>query len=113
MAIGVETDKINALIQIHINGVIPNAHLYTPNTSLYDVAAMTFQPLMLREHFRCVPEIIGFSNSLSYDFKIKPLRDASNCPLVPSVVNYRVTVAKEKTTKKKIPQRRKQLWHYL
>jgi very-short-patch-repair endonuclease len=100
MAIGVETDKINALIQMHINGVIPNAHLYTPNTSLYDVAAMTFQPLMLREHFRCVPEIIGFSNSLSYDFKIKPLRDASNCPLVPNVVNYRVDSGKRENHRK-------------
>ena len=45
---------------------------------------------MLREHFRCVPEIIGFSNSLSYDGKIKPLRDAGNSVLLPAVVNYRV-----------------------
>ena len=30
-------------------------------TSIYDIAATTFQPLMLREHFRCVPEIISFS----------------------------------------------------
>lgn len=103
MAVGVETEKINALIQMHINGVIPNAHLYTPNTSLYDVAAMTFQPLMLREHFRCVPEIIGFSNNLSYDFKIKPLRDASNCPLVPNVVNYRVDGGKRENHKKENP----------
>ena len=59
-------------------------------TSIYDIAATTFQPLMLREHFRCVPEIISFSNRLSYDFKIKPLRDGSNSLLVPAVVNYRV-----------------------
>lgn len=59
-------------------------------TSIYDIAATTFQPLMLREHFRCVPEIISFSNWLSYDFKIKPLRDGSNSLLVPAVVNYRV-----------------------
>lgn len=45
---------------------------------------------MLREHFRCMPEIIGFSNGLSYDYKIKPLRDPSNSILLPSVVNYRV-----------------------
>ena len=45
---------------------------------------------MLREHFRCVPEIIGFSNALSYDYKIKPLRDASNSVILPAVVNYRV-----------------------
>ena len=45
---------------------------------------------MLREHFRCVPEIIGFSNMLSYDYNIKPLRDASSSILLPAVVNYRV-----------------------
>lgn len=90
MAIGTEVDKVNDLIKMYLEDVIPNAHLYRPNTSLYDVALMTFQPLMLLEHFRCVPEIIGFSNSLSYDFKIKPLRDAGDCLLLPSVINYRV-----------------------
>lgn len=49
---------------------------------------------MLREHFRCVPEIIGFSNMLSYDYKIKPLRDVSDCSLSPAVVNYRVADGK-------------------
>ena len=90
MAVGTDVDKINALIKMYLDGIIPNAHLYTPTTSLYDVASMTFQPLLLKEHFRCVPEIIAFSNSLSYDFKIKPLRDASSSLLIPAVVNYRV-----------------------
>lgn len=90
MAVGVEIDKMNALEQMYIKGKIPNSHLYNAKTSLYDIAATTFQPLMLREHFRCVPEIIGFSNSLSYDFKIRPLRDASSSLLLPAVVNYRV-----------------------
>lgn len=45
---------------------------------------------MLHEHFRCVPEIIGFSNMLSYDYQIKPLREASSSNLLPAVVNYRV-----------------------
>ncbi|WP_294852360.1 AAA domain-containing protein [uncultured Oscillibacter sp.] len=90
MAVGVEIDKMNALEQMYIKGKIPNSHLYNAKTSLYDIAATTFQPLMLREHFRCVPEIIGFSNRLSYDFKIKPLRDASSSLLLPAVVNYRV-----------------------
>ena len=44
---------------------------------------------MLREHFRCVSEIIGFSNMLSYDWKIKPLRDGSDCRTVPPIVSYR------------------------
>ena len=91
MAVGVNIDKMNALQNIYIKDKIPNAHLYSAKTSIYDIAATTFQPLMLREHFRCVPEIIGFSNMLSYDNKIKPLRDASSSVLLPAVVNYRVT----------------------
>ena len=90
MAVGVEVDKINALEKMFIKDKIPNSHLYSAKTSLYDIAATTFQPLMLKEHFRCVPEIIGFSNMLSYDFKIKPLRDSNDTNLIPSVINYRV-----------------------
>lgn len=90
MAVGVDLDKMSALQQMYLEDKIPNSHLYNPKTSIYDIAATTFQPLMLREHFRCVPEIIGFSNMLSYDYKIKPLRDASSSNLLPAVVNYRV-----------------------
>lgn len=90
MAVGVEVNKISDLEQMYIKDKIPNSHLYNAKTSIYDIAATTFQPLMLREHFRCVPEIIGFSNMLSYDYKIKPLRDASSSDLLPAVVNYRV-----------------------
>ncbi|MEG0022251.1 MAG: AAA domain-containing protein [Bacilli bacterium] len=90
MAIGTEIDKINALEQMYIKDKIPNSHLYGSKTSLYDIAATTFQPLMLKEHFRCVPEIIGFSNMLSYDYKIKPLRDSGSSNLIPAMINYRV-----------------------
>ena len=90
MAVGVELDKVNALQEVHIKGKIPNSHLYTTKTSLYDIASTTFQPLMLKEHFRCVPQIIGYSNMLSYDYKIKPLRDPASSLLIPAVVNYRV-----------------------
>lgn len=91
MAIGMEADKMNVLKEMYLGDKIPNAHLYDAKTSIYDIAATTFQPLMLREHFRCVPDIINFSNWLSYDFKIKPLRDVGNSKLLPAVVNYRVS----------------------
>ncbi len=90
MSIGVETEKIENLKKLYIDQKIPNAHLYDGTTSIYDIASTTFQPLMLTEHFRCVPEIIGFSNMLSYDNKIKPLREAGSSRLVPAVINYRV-----------------------
>ena len=65
MAVGVEEKKIASLQEQYIKDKTPNTHLYTAKTSIYDVAKTTFQPLMLCEHFRCVPEIIGFSNMLS------------------------------------------------
>lgn len=99
MAVGVEIDKMNALQQMYIQDKIPNSHLYDAKTSIYDIAKTTFQPLMLREHFRCVPEIIGFSNMLSYDYKIKPLRDASDSTILPAVVNYRVADGKRLNNK--------------
>lgn len=80
---------------MYIKDKIPNWQLYTANSSLYDIAKTVFQPLMLREHFRCVPDIIGFSNMLSYDYKIKPLRDTSDCRLLPAVVNYRTMGIRE------------------
>ena len=95
MAVGMEIDKVNALIDMYIKDKIPNWQLYTANSSLYDIAKTVFQPLMLREHFRCVPDIIGFSNMLSYDYKIKPLRDTSDCRLLPAVVNYRTMGIRE------------------
>ena len=90
MAVGVEVDKMTALQQMYIHDKIPNSHLYDAKTSIYDIAKTTFQPLMLREHFRCVPQIIGFSNRLSYDDQIKPLREAGSSVLLPAVVSHRV-----------------------
>ena len=90
MAVGVDVTKMDSLEQMYLRGKIPNAQLYNAKTSIYDIAATTFKPLMLHEHFRCVPEIIGFSNMLSYDYQIKPLREASSSNLLPAVVNYRV-----------------------
>lgn len=89
-AVGVDIDKMNALLEMYIKGIIPNAHLYDMKSSLYDIAKTTFQPLMLKEHFRCVPDIIGYSNRLSYDYKIKPLRDDSSVTIKPATIPFRV-----------------------
>lgn len=88
---GVKSDEVNALVAQHLDG-IPNKHLYNGLTSLYDMAKSSgFKPLMLTEHFRCLPEIIGFSNVLSYNGRIKPLRDSSDTRVNPPVVEYRVS----------------------
>ena len=48
----------------------------TPEKSLYDLAARVFaaQQVILREHFRCVPPIISYSNKNFYKDSIQPLR---------------------------------------
>lgn len=103
MAVGVDVAKMDSLEQMYLRGKIPNAQLYNAKTSIYDIAATTFKPLMLHEHFRCVPEIIGFSNMLSYDYQIKPLREASSSNLLPAVINYRVD-AGQRDGKNKVNQ---------
>ncbi len=70
---------------------IPNAHLYDNMSSIYDLARQSFgEGVRLVEHFRCVPQIISFSNALSYEGKIRPLRESSSSNLKPSCVPFRV-----------------------
>lgn len=88
--IGVSVEKVNSLREKYIKGKIINDDLYGLNSSLYSVAATTYRPLMLKEHFRCVPEIIGYSNKTSYDLKIKSLRESGSSNLKPAVINYKV-----------------------
>lgn len=90
MAVGQEIDAMRALIAQHLDG-IPNHHLYDGSTSIYDLARQSFGgTIALREHFRCVPDIIEFSNELSYNFEIKPLRNPSSTAQ-PHVVEYVVS----------------------
>lgn len=83
-AIGVTADDIQRLQAATIEGTVDHSALFTMDTSLYDVAQLSFAARMLTEHFRCVPEIIGYSNALSYDGRIRPLREAGGvlAPLV-------------------------------
>ena len=75
LAVGQTVESTSALISEHLTG-IPNSHLYDGKTSIYDLARQSFGGVIgLREHFRCVPDIIDFSNHLSYDGEIRPLRN--------------------------------------
>src|SRR5262249_46787173 len=88
LAVGQQVDDLTALIAEHLDGV-PNAVLYDGKTSIYDLARQSFGgTIALREHFRCVPDIIEFSNHLSYDGAIRPLRDPSQVrrPYISEVV---------------------------
>ncbi|MDG5789794.1 AAA domain-containing protein [Evansella sp. AB-P1] len=75
-AIGTNLEDVHELVRRHLKD-IPNGNLFDGNISLYEIAEQTFPKegkLMLREHFRCVPEIIQFSNDLSYSGQMIPLR---------------------------------------
>ncbi len=92
-AVGQDLAVVDHLIEEFLEG-IPNRHLYDEKTSIYDLARQSFGgTIRLVEHFRCVPEIIQFSNQLSYEGAIRPLRDASKVSLKPHVIAHRVTGA--------------------
>lgn len=48
----------------------------TPEKSLYELAVRVYSAanIMLREHFRCVPAIIAYSNRAHYGGQIQPIR---------------------------------------
>ncbi|QSR84673.1 AAA domain-containing protein [Methylacidimicrobium sp. B4] len=73
--VGVSEDDIARLARDHLHDFRFRDE-FRPDTSLYDHAERAFgHPVSLREHFRCVPEIIRFSNDLCYtDAPLVPLR---------------------------------------
>lgn len=83
--IGIRAEELLGLQAATIEGVVSHAALYTMDTSLYDLAQMHFSARLLTEHFRSVPEIIGYSNRLCYEGRIQPLREAGSSALVPVV----------------------------
>ena len=76
-AVGVPEDSIARLAREHLKRFRFRDE-FRPDTSLFDHAERSFEhPITLREHFRCVPEIIRFSNDLCYrDAPLIPLRQA-------------------------------------
>ena len=98
-AIGQRIDEVTRLIATDLPG-IPNNHLYDGQTSIYDLAETAFGGVVaLREHFRCVPEIIQFSNHLSYNNAIRPLREPFSSPVRPALIPHRVQGFRNETGK--------------
>ncbi len=71
---------------------IPFKDTFSVTSSLFDLAKIRLSNIIqLNEHFRCVPEIIAFSNHHIYEGKLKPLRyphpkGLLRPPLVPVLV---------------------------
>lgn len=90
-AIGTEESQVHELISQHIAD-LPQAGMLDIKSSLYDLAKMRFPGvIMLREHFRCLPEIIEFSNRLCYEGAILPLREQPADPSWRSVIDVHLT----------------------
>jgi very-short-patch-repair endonuclease len=90
LAVGQKQEAVNHLINVHLQG-IPLKHLYDGLLSIYDLAKQSFESLIsLLEHFRCVPDIIQFSNYLCYRGDIKPLREETSSPIRPHLVPFGV-----------------------
>jgi very-short-patch-repair endonuclease/DNA polymerase III delta prime subunit len=93
-AVGEDLVVSRSLQHQYLEG-FPNTLLYDGKLSLYDMSRWTASGMLsLTEHFRCLPAIIGFSNRLSYDGKIKPLRDPSSSSLR-AVVPHRIHGSRE------------------
>jgi len=89
-AVGFRTDQVLELIDETLVG-IPNSKLYDAKSSVYDLARQSFGgTIRLVEHFRCVPDIIQFSNYLCYGNEIRPLREAAASQIRPALVARRV-----------------------
>lgn len=72
-AVGVDREQIHRLMDEYLND-FKHADSFDVESSLFDHAKRRFNNrIILREHFRCMPEIIRFSNDLSY----------SSTPLIP------------------------------
>jgi very-short-patch-repair endonuclease len=74
-AVGMAEAKIKEL-ETRFLSRQPHGANMTPDSSIYDLARVVFagNSVMLKEHFRCVPAIIEFSNREFYSGDIRPLR---------------------------------------
>lgn len=97
--VGINIDKINMFRRKYIKGKVANDDLYGIRASLYSIVSTTFQPISLREHFRSVPEIIGYNNKTSYDNQILPLRDSNSSVIKPAIVEYKVDGKRDEKNK--------------
>lgn len=96
---GVNFEDVNQLRERYITG-LPHADAYGVNHSFFDLADIRYKGrIRLREHFRCMPEIIQFSNNLSYQGEpLIPLRQYGAGRLEPTVATCHVPDGYQKGT---------------
>ena len=88
--VGQTEAQVGRLIDEHLEG-IPNSALYTGKTSIYHLSRESAgETIMLLEHFRCLPDVIEFSNQLCYEGRIRPLREPAAARVGPTFIPFRV-----------------------
>ncbi|MDP1586208.1 MAG: DEAD/DEAH box helicase, partial [Prosthecobacter sp.] len=86
--VGVSRDAVDTLADQFLAG-IPHRDALGITSSLFHQAAIRFSGrVVLREHFRCMPEIIRFSSDLCYRGQLEPLRQYPPQRLEPIVVHH-------------------------
>lgn len=87
--VGINKDSVRSLMQEHL-GDFEHADSFDAENSLFGHARRRFSaPIVLREHFRCMPEIIRFSNDLCYrDTPLIPLRQYPEDRLEPLIATH-------------------------
>jgi very-short-patch-repair endonuclease len=79
--VGLDRQQVFDLLDNHLAMVPKYRTLFDPDNSFYDIAFQKFPGVvMLTEHFRCLPQIIKFSNTYAYNNRIIPLRDQAPRP---------------------------------
>lgn len=89
--VGLHLGQVDALARQHLKD-IPHSDALTFRNSLFDQAKIRFGARVgLREHFRCMPEIIQFSNDLCYrNEPLIPVRQYGASRLSPVVVTRHI-----------------------
>ncbi|MBF0539071.1 MAG: AAA family ATPase [Nitrospirae bacterium] len=94
--IGIDRNKVNNLIQQYLSDVAHSNITFSIDSSIYHICdtTLSLKSILLTEHFRCIPELIAFSNSLcpTYNGRLQPLRipnpnDMLTPPVVPVYIN--------------------------
>lgn len=100
---GVNFEVVHQLRERYIMD-LPHADAYSVDHSFFDLAEIRYAGrIRLREHFRCMPEIIEFSNAISYaNEPLVPLRQYGAGRLEPTVTSRHVGDGYQKGTGAKL-----------
>jgi hypothetical protein len=100
-SVGVEVEQLEALKMRYLKDIPHAFHYGGAESSFFGLADILFKDrIRLREHFRCMPEIIQFSNLLSYSSEpLIPLKQFSGGRLTPTVSAKYVSGGYEKGEK--------------